>query len=193
VKEYIEAVGRILWVLTIGSAIIIVAAIPNVKDRQFVRALQELRQFESGFDQKALEKKLFDFATAREQIPLKALASAIRGRNAPVVRVSKGASAIVPRAKIDLNTLGSIYTLSQNDASVRLGVVRADELAAGIEWRLVQRKEDQRYEILSVVVAAGDISEADVDLERRVTSALRTANQAKEASKKALDEATKAE
>jgi hypothetical protein len=192
VKEYIVAVGKILWALLLGSALITVVAIPRGKDRELVRALQELRFFRAGFNQKALENSLYSHASARYRVPVRSITSLITGENAPTVSASRDAPAIDPWAKIDLSTLGSIYMMGKSDASVRLGLIKPGELAAGIEWRLIQRKEEQSYQLVSVRLDEGNALPEDVALEQRVVSSRHAAVQAKEALKTALDTAAKA-
>lgn len=192
-KEQIVVVGKILWVLIIGSVLLAIAAIPRGSDRPYVKALQELRVFELGFKQKALEKSLFESASVTARVPLQAVKATIQGADAPEVSVRKGAQAIAPWADINLSTLGAIYAMGKNNASVRLGTVRINELAAGIEWRLVQRKEEQSYELVSIVLEGNGTLEEKVDLERRVVAARQTAIQTREELKSARDTATKAD
>jgi hypothetical protein len=193
VKEQIVVVGKILWVLMIGSALLIAAAIPRASDRPHIRALQELRLFERGFKQKALEKSLFDSAAVTARVPLHAVTALIQGSDAPEVSVQKGAQAIAPWADIRLSTLDAIYAMGKSDASVLLGTVRTSELAAGIEWRLVQRKQEQRYQLISIVLDGNGTPGEEVDLERRVVAARQTAIQTKEELKAAREAATKAD
>jgi hypothetical protein len=193
VKEYILAVGKILWMLLIASALTIVLALPRESDRSLVLALQELNRFQASFKQRELEKYLFETASYHFRLPLQNVTKVIKGPNAPIVTAAKEADPLMPLVKINLTTLGAIYAVGRPDASVLVGMANPKELAASIEWRLVQRKEqDQKYQLESVALTETGANAAALSLERQVVEARTAAIKAKKNSNTASDKADKA-
>lgn len=190
-EKRIKTINIIMLILIVGSAVICAAAVPLRNDRELMKALQELRQFQAGFQQQALEKFLFETATVHESLPLQSVASFLGGPNSPIVRIARRPPLIVPWARVDLSTIGQVHAFGGKNATVQIGVIKPEEAAASIEWRLVRRKASDSYQLDSITLSREPADPSLLELERRVIAARQQAIKAKMQFEEASDKFTK--
>jgi hypothetical protein len=171
VKERIKAVQRVFYALLIVDLVVIALGIPMRGDGATLDVLDEVSQFDAGFDRAQLEKTLLTHAQGQGLVPIAAVASAAAADGVPAVRAAENAKPIAPRAALALATLGDVQALTGKDASLALGVPSAEAIGLALAWRLSRRTGAQGFELTGIEVTQQGCSADDLQLERDVTAA----------------------
>ncbi|MDD9969523.1 MAG: hypothetical protein OXR73_24980 [Myxococcales bacterium] len=160
-KERLQAVQRLFWVLLIVSLGLIGASATGGDNGATMRALVELTQFAGSFDQETLENTLLEHARAQGRLSLAELAA--QASEAPgVPDLTADANApIDPYANVTLTTLGSIAR-HRVPTPVQLGIPDMDGLKTGLAFFLARKASRGAAELVSLTLVSGAATKDDL-------------------------------
>lgn len=169
-KARLLAVQRTLLSLLVASLVLSVLALPRGRNRDYMTALEELKAFQSAFQQKLFEKELLDYAQKQGLLRASDVAAQVKGPGVPKVQATKGATDVLPRAVLTLDTLGEVDARASGATTLPIGVLDVAQLGASIAWRLsrVSPVPEGPVQLGSVTLGPDGASEADVKREREI-------------------------
>jgi len=164
----ISAVQQTLLLLLVASLALAVLARPHPQNREFTGALAELTQFRAGFQRESWERSLREHAEAQGTLPLRALQSAVSGRQVPPLEISATAPPIRPLTDVRLATLADVHAHAEKQSTLTIGVPDVQALAASLAWRLANEAKPAPAQLKKVELAPAAVSLTDVKLEQEV-------------------------
>ena len=136
VKERLQAVQRLFWLLLALSVGLLIADATGGNNGPKMEALAELQGFAGQFDQASLEASLLEHARAQGRLPLADVAKDIA--EAPGVPELTAANAVIePHADLDLSTLEALSARGE-PSQTKLGVPDTKDLAGGLAFLLAR-------------------------------------------------------
>jgi hypothetical protein len=186
-KARLSAVQQALYLLLVTALAFGIVARPHPENRRYMDALDEMSTFRAGFKRSELEQSLLGYARAQGAVPLAALQSATRGPGVPKLQLAKVAPPLQPTAAVELRSLEDVRKRAEPKSTLQIGVPDANAIGTALAWRLARSQDPGPWTLSSAELAPGDLSQADVDLEREVAQLRIDSLQAE----KAVTEATR--
>lgn len=163
----LEVQKRLLRLLYVSLALALLVR-PALGNRRYAEALEEVEAFRTGFVQRDAEAALQQHAASVATLPLADVVAAAQDKRAPKLKLGDGASApAAVTSSLGLATLGAAQQLSHS-ASLSVGLPDAASLGASLAWRLARAQRPGTYTLTGIALVAGEVSEADADLDPRV-------------------------